>query len=234
MARLSDVLGGLLRDLADSRAAADSLSKEYAEAYSQDALLRHFPAPRLVIKDVTLRLRFAVSAHKTVQPTQPDKAYLEALWLERLNGTVLASILAGVAPTNAALADGLRSQVAKLAAGRDLGAAAALAGRPSTTVSRTVALLLRARNALPKKVRDALPAERTFSAAVTRSVQQSLQEFVPAAQQVLAARAALRSEIEISIVKGDLEKVPETQIQELTVTLSGDDVLFGEQVPPGK
>ena len=234
MAKLSDLLGGLLRDVAESRAAADSLSKQYAEAYSQDPLLRHFPAPRLTIKDVTLRLRFAVSAQKAVGPAQPDKPYLEALWSERVAGAVLSSVLDRVAPANSALADKLRAQVAKFAAGRDLGATAAVDGKPSATVSKTVALLLRARNSLPKKTRDALPTQRAFSAAVTRSVQQALEQFVPAAQQVLAARAALRSELDILVAKSELENVPETQIQEVTVTFSSDDVLFNQQQPPSE
>lgn len=231
MAKLSDVLGGLLRDLADSRVAADSLSKQYAEAYGQDALLRHFPVPRVAVKDVTLRLRFAISGQKVALPTAKDKAYAETQWTSRVIDAVLPAVLDSNAAADAATADRLRAKLTQLAVGRDLGVNLALGGQWNTALKRTVALLVSARNALPAKVRAKLPAERAFAIAAQRSVKQALDEYVPATLQVIAARAALRSEIDIVLTKAELEKIPDSQLQELTVTLAGDDVLLGPQPP---
>lgn len=235
MAKLSEVLGGLLRDLADSRVAADSLSKQYAEAYGQDPLLQHFPVPRVAIRDVTLRLRFAVNAQKISAPMPQDKLYAQAQWAELVAGAVLTSVVGAIATSKPAAVEQLRSRVAQMVSGRDLGVGAALGGKATTAVARTVALLASARGSLPKEVRALLPTERKFNAAANRSVRQALREYVPATQQVLAARAALRSEIDIVVTKAELEKIPDSQIQELTVTLGTDDVLLGPQnAPPAK
>jgi hypothetical protein len=223
--KLSEVLGSLLRDLAESRVAADSLSKQYADAYSQDPLLSHFPVPRISVKDVTLRLRFAVAEQVIAQPNVQDKEFIDRLWAERVAGAMLPSLLAAMgAADQPEVADRLNAKIAQLAASRDLAISSALSGSASEATRRTVALLVSARNSLPAKLRAKLPADRIFTPAAQRGVREALAEFVPKAQRIVAARAALRSELDIVIAKAELQQVPESQVQELTVTLGADDI----------
>jgi hypothetical protein len=140
---------------------------------------------------------------------------------------VLAAVVEAGPAADAKSVDLLRSKLTQLSARRDLGIKLALGGQSNTALDRTVALLVSARNAVPPRVKARLPSEKTFRTAAQRSVKRALEEFVPAANQMIAARAALRSEIDIVLTKADLEKIPESQIQELTVTLGGDDVMLG-------
>ena len=61
MAELHEIIGGVLRDLAQSRIASDIHSREASLAYQKDPILRKFPVPRVDIKEAEVDLRFAVA-----------------------------------------------------------------------------------------------------------------------------------------------------------------------------
>ncbi|HET9596924.1 MAG TPA: hypothetical protein VFP65_15150 [Anaeromyxobacteraceae bacterium] len=62
MADLSQVVGGLLRDLAKARFGSDLYARDVARYYEQDGLLRRFPPPRPEITEVEIDLKFLVGA----------------------------------------------------------------------------------------------------------------------------------------------------------------------------
>ena len=62
MAELNDVLGAILRDIAQARVTGDLFSRNASLDYQRDELLRSFPVPRVEIKEASIQLRFAVSA----------------------------------------------------------------------------------------------------------------------------------------------------------------------------
>lgn len=61
MAELNDVLGAILRDIAQARVTGDLFSRNASLDYQRDDLLRSFPVPRVEIKEASVQLRFAVS-----------------------------------------------------------------------------------------------------------------------------------------------------------------------------
>jgi hypothetical protein len=62
MAELNDVLGAILRDIAQARVTGDLFSRNASLDYRRDELLRGFPVPRVEIKEASVQLRFAVSS----------------------------------------------------------------------------------------------------------------------------------------------------------------------------
>jgi hypothetical protein len=64
MVKLSDALGALLKEIAQSRIQSDLFSKEVSREYSQDPFLKLFPVPRVEIRSLDLELAFAVAEAK--------------------------------------------------------------------------------------------------------------------------------------------------------------------------
>ncbi len=61
MAQLNQVIGAILRDIAQARLTSDLYTRDISRYYEQDSLLRIFPVPRSEINEVTIDLRFAIS-----------------------------------------------------------------------------------------------------------------------------------------------------------------------------
>jgi hypothetical protein len=61
MPQLSEVLSGILRDIAAARLEADTASAKLVEYYKKDPVLSCFPLPRVDIKELHIELKFAVA-----------------------------------------------------------------------------------------------------------------------------------------------------------------------------
>lgn len=61
MADLQQIVGAILRDIAQARFSSDVYSRELSRYYEQDPLLRRFPVPRTEISEVDLDLKFTVT-----------------------------------------------------------------------------------------------------------------------------------------------------------------------------
>lgn len=62
MAELTQVLGTILKDVAQSRVISDVFSRDISEHYAQDPILIAFPVPRVEIKEASIQLKFAVNS----------------------------------------------------------------------------------------------------------------------------------------------------------------------------
>lgn len=60
MAQLNQVIGSILRDVAQARVMSDIYSRHISLSYEQDSLLRHFPVPRAEISEVEVDLKFGI------------------------------------------------------------------------------------------------------------------------------------------------------------------------------
>ena len=58
---LNQVIGAILRSLAQARVSADAYSRDVSRYYEQDSLLRLFPVPRTEINEVNIDLKFAIA-----------------------------------------------------------------------------------------------------------------------------------------------------------------------------
>jgi hypothetical protein len=70
LAELNDVLGAILRDVAQARVTSDLFSKNVSVDYQQDEVLSGFPVPRVDVVQASIDLKFAVSnvERKDVDP----------------------------------------------------------------------------------------------------------------------------------------------------------------------
>jgi hypothetical protein len=233
MPRLSEVVGGVLRGLIDSRVGADTLSRELAEHYRLEPVLSQVPVPRFSVKNVTLRLRFAVQGVQGTSPSPEDLEAVGVLWASEVTERVLPEALraAGVASAAAArLVEKLRT----IERGRPgLTDVSALA--PNRLSALTVNWILAGRAALPPTVLGELPGIRKLRDALRGELAAAAEAFAPRGRRILEDRAVLRSELTIAVDRAELEQVPESQIHELTIALAADDlVLTAVEVVPEK
>ena len=222
MARLNEVVSGMLRDLVESRVAADGLSREHAQAYWADPVLSQFPVPRFAIKEATLKLRFAVDEVQTTGGTANPAPVREA-WAREMLASVLPGALKAArldAESSAALLKRLERSAATL------DVKALIAGKASEAAAAAVKWMLDARGALPAAPRDKLKLQ-ALRGAVAADVQAAAVAFVPRARQIVVSEGVLRSRLDIAIKRADLAQVPESQVHELTLTFSTDDLQPG-------
>ena len=61
MPQLHNVIGAVLRDIAQARVTSDFYSREVSQYYEKDSLLRLFPVPRSEIREVEFELKFSIT-----------------------------------------------------------------------------------------------------------------------------------------------------------------------------
>jgi hypothetical protein len=233
MPKLGELLSGILSDLAQSRVVADAASREILEAYAKDPILAQVPAPRVTIKDVTLKLRFAVAEHQTTTPEAFDEAGAATAWRQRLTAAVLTPLV-----RNALAGDRRRDQADDFAAALIAPNARvqfrlgdAVAGRVQHTVESTVDHLLVALKKLPADMRKQLPAEATLRRSLNQAVRTQLDDFANGLRLQQTAREGARTRLDVLVRPADLKEVQESALQEITLTLAIDDVVRAEPPP---
>ena len=96
MAELNDVLGAMLRDIAQARVAADLFSRNVSLDYQKDEVLSGFPVPRVEVTQASIDLRFAVNQVEQ-RPVDPRRIMLAhagpfaALLARQLYGDLIES-----------------------------------------------------------------------------------------------------------------------------------------------
>lgn len=224
MARLNEVVSGMLRDLVESRVAADSLSREHAEAYWADPVLSQFPVPRFAIKEASLKLRFAIDDLKPGEGTV-DPGLIRKAWAQEVLARVLPQSLKAARlddEASAALVKRLESSSAAL------DVKSLVAGRANDAAAATLKWVVEARGALPPGPREKLKLQ-ALRVAVAADMQSAAVAFLPRVKQIIASDAVMKSRLDIAVKRADLAQVPESQVQELTLTFSTDDLQLGGQ-----
>lgn len=216
-----------MRDLAQSHSIADAYTMETLEAYSRDSVLAQFPIPRMSIREAQLTLRFAVDS-VTDPPVEPDPAEFRELWLKTLRNRVVPTALAEVGRVD--------NKRVVAAFDKRLGAAAVDAaidpdvllteGREEELVRTTLKFLGQQVESFPASTRKSVD-NTDLSGAFERVVRDEMAELQRAARQLEKARVAAQSDVAVLVTAEALTAVPQSQISEITLTVTMDDVQFG-------
>ena len=231
MARLSEVLGGILKDVTQSRMIADLRSQEIFEAYRSDALLSRLPVPRVTIRELNLTLRFAIAGHVRPDYAASDLEPAREAWKSRLITVVLARALADVADGPREIISGKLARAVAAADEQSLPLAMALEGDADTLRDRSVELIVRGVEALTAAERRTLPAARALRELLKQVAQEELAHLLPELRRAIAAKGAQESDLDILVGRAELADVDGDRVQQIAVTLVSDDI---EVVSPGK
>ncbi|MDX2361877.1 MAG: hypothetical protein QNK23_13795 [Crocinitomicaceae bacterium] len=96
MAELHNIVGAILRDIAQARVTSDLYSREVSRYYEEDSLLRLFPIPRTEIKEVEIDLLFGIKEVKKDQNREQDKLVYVSRILERYSEKLVVGIFEGL------------------------------------------------------------------------------------------------------------------------------------------
>ena len=91
MPKLHQIVGTILRDIAQSRVYSDIYSYEISLHYEKDSLLRQFPVPRTEISELELDLKFAFS--DDVNESQLDQDSMQRIGIFRTQTNFLSRYL---------------------------------------------------------------------------------------------------------------------------------------------
>jgi len=218
MVTLGQILGGIVRDVVQARLGADQMALEAAKAYAGDPLLAAFPLPRVGIKDATIKLRFAIDAVAEKDIRKEVETELRELWKGELTRTLLPR---AAAPQTDA--EAFKRAVDAISSARtpEFGIATVLKGDVTRLVRDSTAFLNAEIGRLPPSTRNKLGA---LKEGIRKEMRSTADAFALRAKQILDARVAAQTTLQVLVRKADLEKAPEQTMHEFTFTLSIDDV----------
>lgn len=217
MAKLGEVLGGLVRDVVQARVLADQMACESVNIYAENPLLAAFPVPRVIVKDVSIKLRFAVD--KVVEEDLQREAEMDAraAWKQQLSSELLGRAFTSADP---AAVQRLTKAIASLPPS-DFKIAAALKGDTGPMEKASIALINRQIQRLPVNLRRKLPSP---GPNLRKALPTVLNDFLRKVRDSIAAKAASRLELDVFVRKDDLAAVPESGIHEFSFVLAMDDL----------
>ncbi|HET9530621.1 MAG TPA: hypothetical protein VFQ92_09735 [Blastocatellia bacterium] len=233
MPNLSETLGSLLKDIANSRVKSDLFSRDASLEYFRDPVLRLFPVPRVEIRSADLELTFAVASaeQKEVRPSEIAPTVLSHN-LPRLRSSLL-SVAARPART-ARQIDSLGALIederAKVEAELDKRLEAFMSERADEVSKQLLedpeafAKTLGAQSTkILREVMAATSARPTFTAELQKEVSDRALEWAKAAStQLKEALARARAEafnLDLAVTKDDLVNVPQNAIARVKVTV---------------
>ncbi|KQR16017.1 hypothetical protein [Cellulomonas sp. Leaf334] len=230
MTRLSSVVGGLMRDLAQSHTISDAFTVDLLDAYRREPTLSQLPLPRVSIRSAQLTMRFAVlTVQEPVAVLEP--AELGEFWLRSIRERVVPRVLQDVGRFDNERVVGAferRLAVTDPTSVIDPGALLAEGGEPEL-VRSTIGYLTKLVDSLPVSTRRALEG-LDLAGSLERTVRAEVGELRAAARRLEDARKASQADLDVSVTAEALAGVPDSQISELVLTVSMEEIQLGGNV----
>lgn len=92
MTKLSEVLGGIVKDIAEAQVSADMAALGYLEQYQKHELLKHMDVPRVSVNNLDLNLKFAIESVGEFKYTESAVREADIAWAKHIHQTVLLKI----------------------------------------------------------------------------------------------------------------------------------------------
>lgn len=224
MAKLSEVLGGLLRDVTQARVSADMLARDTWREYQRDPLLAQFPSPRLTLRDVNVTLRFAVAGQAEPALDDADLGAVRKEWLDTLATEVVP---AAYGDDDRPPDRQLQRRLAAAVASEEVDEAVlreALAGEREPLVGASVQAVAAAKARLSSSEQPRLPNLRVVRARAQPLIAERVDLFLERARKQLEARTSAAA-LDVVVTERELAEIAPERIQELTFTIAADDVI---------
>lgn len=224
MPKLSEIVGGLMRDLARSHVVADAQTRQVFESYQKDPVLAHFPVPRITIKQATVKLKFSITSHAP-PATPPDPREFQALLGKSIRERMLPDFLLGIGKLdNREVTARLTADIEKAGLHSRIQGAQLVDPQKLPQLQQDVsALLVEQIRALPKYIFKQLP-EGEIDAAVKKAVAREMREVQRAAINLKQAMESAQNDLDVAVRAEELKALADTQLNELELTVNLEDV----------
>lgn len=231
MARLSSVIGGVLAELVRARSISDRLTKELVAEYQTDPVLASLSVPRITVRNAEIAVRYAVEDITDVAPKQPDVDGVLDVWRARIEPVVMSRILTRGALTSEevkATLSALDAAGGKTARPTKTELRQALTGDAAPAARKVTSLAVANFAKVPADVRKKFTSKAAFQKALETVAKEEIEAFVRECKELEIVKAALATQLDVSVNPADLGKIPE-QMQEIKLTINGEDLdlIFG-------
>lgn len=231
MAKFSEIIGGIAKDLVQVQVSSDLSSMEILSHYKGNEIMKNLDIPRFTLSNVTMKLKFAISQDAILEQTDSSVNYVQSEWYSTLQADVLNEVLESEKDLPENEKTRIREEfvrAAKVQSKPDLDMRSALDNKTGTTVTRSTSYLMDTFKKLPEETRRKLPAVTTLKKVVQDRVTATLASRLPTLQKVAGAKAAVERNLEIIVEKAELEKINSEQIHEIDISLSPDFIKFAQ------
>ncbi|MDA8136248.1 MAG: hypothetical protein M0T82_16640 [Desulfobacteraceae bacterium] len=229
MAKFSEIIGGIAKDLAQVQMSADLASLEVLSHYKNNEILKNLDIPRFTLSDITMKLKFAIAAEIVPEQTEASVNYVDAEWLSILKKEVINDVLSSGQGLSVIEKKKIQSDFLRTSSSQrnpDLDIKNALAGSANITVDKSTNYIMEIYKTLPPETKKRLSAESSFETIVKDKVTAVFKARMPALKKVASAKASVERDLEIIIEKAALENINTEQIHEISLNLTPDFIKF--------
>ena len=227
MAKLSEVLGSILKDVTCACATSDLVSVNLYESYqTTHPLLAKLPVPRVTVKEVSLKLKFVIQELSQVTYEGADLSGIVQMWNTHLTGITVPQVYAAALgkreldlATTKLLSEAVR--------GSDLpefSLAEALQGNTKPFLDQSIAYVVAIKSNLPKDLGKQVPTLPDLRKLAQPMVEGDMIQLLPSMRRIAVAKMALDMDLDITPRKADLEKAREPDVQQIDLTLVMDSI----------
>ena len=225
MPRLSEIVGGLMRDLARSHVVSDAQTREVFESYKKDPVLTHFPVPRMTITQATVKLKFSIKDHAPPTTSVDPKEYQD-LVAKSIRERVVPQFLQTIGRfDNKEVTAKVTDRVEKAALQTRIADTQLVDPErlPQLEQSMTTLLLEQVR-ALPKYIVKQMPAGTALDVAMQQAVAREAREVQQAAMILKRNVENAQNDIDVSVRADELKALGDSQVNEILLTVALEDV----------
>jgi len=225
MVNLNSVLSGLTKSLTEVQVGTDQVSLGYVREYQKDELLKHIEVPKISIKNVGLKLRFAI---ENVQQAEPDRVVLDAVnkeWVDIIQQQVIPDIIKKITESEVIASVLTQSSILSLYEKiplPQLGLKEMLIENQKLNLDLSIAYIENIIRILPDDLRKKLPAieriKKTASVVLEKFYLQEKKNLINSYN----VQMAMQTNLNILVDKNSLATVPQEQIHELNIELDMD------------
>lgn len=225
MAKFSEIIGGIAKDLIELQVTSDSISLEVLENYKSQEILKHIDVPRYTVGNVKLSLKFAISSCNSDALTDKFNAYLQKELVQSVEKDLVSSIINSYPNLSAndrkliakefdrlsSKADGMTyfSQKVKVVDPKGI---ADISTQYLNDIYRELT------SETQKKLGSLQEFKKVSSLQVAEMLSTKLSDLIKSAK----AQSAADLDIDIVIEKDKLEKIADTQLHEISFDLTPD------------
>lgn len=225
MAKFSELLGGIAKDLVMLQVSSDQASLDILSHYRDKDVLKYLDIPRFSISDIKLNLKFAINSGVNLEQTNSSVIFAEKEWANLLKTQVFEKFSEFGTKLSEIDQRRLRAEVNKIVKDTpipNLNLKEAISGNIKDTLIKSKDYSNSILSKLPAELLNKLGDTAKFDIIVSRTIESNLTEKLPSIKKVANSQAALERDLEIIIENESLEKIPESKIHEISISLTPD------------
>lgn len=225
MAKLSEILGGITKDITQAQITSDLVSLDYLQQYQEHPLLKKLDVPRVKIRDIQVNLKFAIDEAQSQNISDNAKTKVASLWKSQVDARLIPQVISSLvsdansqkALTNVMLQSTKTSRQPIFKADEILG------GESSKVSKTTEDYVIDLVKKLPTSLRKTLPNLTDIRRQVNAVANENLTANVSKLNKVAMAQSVEDFDLNIIIEQEALQTTPVEQIHEISVAIDIDD-----------